>query len=50
MTVLCMCIVCWVRKVTYTRSEFVILIAFPLQRWLHEPASALCYMYITCLV
>ena len=35
---------------TNTHSEYVILIAFPLQQWLHERASLLRYMYIVCLV
>ena len=29
--------------------ECVIIIAFPLQQWLHERASILCYTYIACL-
>jgi hypothetical protein len=33
-----------------TRTGCVILIAFPLQQWLHELASVLCYTYIVCLV
>jgi len=36
-------------KATITHSEYVILIAFPLQQWLRERASLLCYTYITCL-
>ena len=43
-------IACWIPKVTNTHSEYVILIAFALQQWLHECVSVLCYMYITCLV
>jgi len=35
---------------TNTHSEYVILIAFPLQQWLHERASMLRYTYIGCLV
>ena len=31
----------WVPKATDTRSEHVILIACPLQQWLHERASVL---------
>jgi len=27
---------CWISKTTYTHSEYVILIAFPLQQWLRE--------------
>jgi len=31
-------------------SIYVILIAFPLQQWLHECTSMLCHTYIACLV
>jgi hypothetical protein len=31
----------WISKVTYTHSEYVILIAFKLQHWLRERASIL---------
>jgi hypothetical protein len=34
----------------YTDSQYVILIAFPLQHSLHERASMLRYKYIACLV
>jgi hypothetical protein len=37
---------CWIPKATKTHSEYVILIAFPLQQWLHERASVLLYTYI----
>jgi len=50
MTIWHMCFTCWVLKATNTHSECVILIVFPLQQLLHERASMLCYMYITCLV
>ena len=40
----------WIIKDTYTHSEYVILITFTLQQWLHESASILCYAYIDCLV
>jgi hypothetical protein len=43
-------IVCWILKATYTYSEYVILIAFPLQQWLHESASILLYSYVVCFV
>ena len=33
-----------------THSEYVILIAFPQQRWLCEKASMLCYTYTAYLV
>jgi hypothetical protein len=39
-----------ITNATNTPSELVILIAFPLQQWLHERASILSYMYIACLV
>jgi hypothetical protein len=39
MTIRHISIACWVRKATYTRSEYVILTAFPLQQWLHERTS-----------
>ena len=29
---------CWIAKATNTLSEYVVLIAFPLQQWLHERA------------
>ena len=43
-------IACWITKATNTHSEYVILIAFPLQQWLHERASVLRYTYTACLV
>ena len=43
----CMRIAFWVTKTTKTHSQFVILIAFLLQQWLHERASLLRYTYIT---
>ena len=43
-------IACWIPKATNTHSEYVMLIAFPLQQWLHERASILCYTYIACIV
>jgi hypothetical protein len=44
-----MCKACWIPKAKNTHSECVILIAFPLQRWLHERASVLRYTYIARL-
>jgi len=41
MTTWRMHIVCWMPKATETHSEYVFLIALPLQQWLHEGASAL---------
>ena len=43
-------IACWIPKATNTHSEYVILIAFPLQQWLHERASVLRHTYIACIV
>jgi hypothetical protein len=37
---------CRMPKATNTLSEYVILIPFPLQQWLHERASLLRYTYI----
>ena len=39
---------CWKPNATATHSEYVILIAFPLQQWLHECASVLC-LYVHSL-
>ena len=50
LTVWRMRIACCVPKATNTHSEYVILIAFPLQQWLHERASVLLYASIACLV
>jgi len=40
----------WIPKATNTHSEYVMLIAFPLQQWLHERASMLRCTYIASLV
>ena len=37
-------------KATNTHSQYVILIAFPLQQWLHERVSLLPYTYTACIV
>ena len=50
MTTWSILIACWIHKATNTDSEHVILIAFPLQQWLHEGSSLLHYAYIACLV
>jgi len=42
-------IACWIAEATNTHSEYVILIAFPRQQWLHESASMLRYTYVHCL-
>jgi hypothetical protein len=39
----------WITKTTNTHSEYVILIAFPLQQRLQQRASLLRYTYIDCL-
>jgi hypothetical protein len=49
MTIWRMRIACWVTEATDTHSEYVILIAFSRQQWLHERAPMLRYMYIACL-
>ena len=41
---------CWMPKAADTHSEYAILVAFPLQQWLHEGASVLHYEYIVCIV
>ena len=50
MTIWLMRIGCWITKATNTHSECVIPITFPLQQWLHERPSMLCYTYIAYLV
>ena len=37
---------CWIPKPTNTHSEYVIIIAFPQQKWLGERAPRLRYTYI----
>jgi hypothetical protein len=39
-------IACWMSMATDTHSECVILIALPLQQWLHETVSLLSHTYI----
>jgi hypothetical protein len=46
----CMRIGCWIAKARSTLSEYVIIIAFQLQQFLHERTSMLRYTYIACLV
>jgi len=41
MTIWLMRIACWIPNATNTHSGFLMLIAFPLQQWLHERASIL---------
>jgi len=45
-----MTIWCMISEATSTHSEFLILLAFPLQQWLHECTSVLHYTYIAFLV
>ena len=41
----------WCMRITSnTLSEYALLIAFPLQQWLHEGALVLRYTYVACLV
>jgi len=40
----------WIPKSRGTLSQYVIIIAFPQQQWLHERISMLRYTYIACLV
>jgi hypothetical protein len=39
----------WVTKATDAHSEYVIIIVFPQQQWLHERALIFPYTYIACL-
>jgi hypothetical protein len=50
MTVWRLRIACRIPKATNTLSEYVVLIALPLQQWLHERASVLRYPCIISLV
>jgi hypothetical protein len=50
MTILCLLIACWISKATNTHLAYVILLALPLQQWLHERSSQYRYTYIACLV
>jgi len=46
MTIWRMGIAVWINKATDTHSEYVILIAFPRQKCLHERTSTFRYTYI----
>jgi hypothetical protein len=50
MTIWCMRIACWIPKATNTHSYYVMLIAFPRQKWLRERTLVLLYTYITRLI
>jgi hypothetical protein len=43
-------IACWISKATDTHSDYVILIAFPLQQWFHERASILRYCTLPAML
>ena len=43
-------IACWIPKSINTQSEYVTLIARPLQQWLRQRPSILRHTYIACLV
>jgi len=43
-------IACWIPQATNTHSESEILIAFPLQQWLHVHHSTLHYIDMACHV
>ena len=53
MAIWLMRIACWIPKATNAHSEFTYsesVIAFPLQKWLHENASVLRCTYIACII
>ena len=50
MTIRCMRFACCITNATYGHAEYVLLIAFPLQKWLRESASMMRYTYMACLV
>jgi len=41
MTIWCLRIACWITNGKNTHSNYVLLISFPLQQWLHKGASVL---------
>jgi hypothetical protein len=50
MTIWRMCVASCIPKAAETHAEYVTLIAFPLQQWLHVRASMLRHTYIACSV
>jgi len=50
MTIWRMRIVCWMSKAVETLLEYVIVIVFPLQQFMHQRPSLLLYTCIACLV
>jgi hypothetical protein len=43
-------VTCLIPNAANTRSEYAVLIAFPLKEWLYERASVLRHAYIGCLL
>jgi hypothetical protein len=41
---------CWITKTIDTHSDYVIITAFPRQKWLGERDSKLHYKHLACLV
>jgi hypothetical protein len=41
-------IACWIPVATNAHPQYVLVIAFPLQQWLHERAPMLRFTYIAC--
>jgi hypothetical protein len=50
MTILHMRIACWIPKATNTHLQYVMIIAFLPEQWLHEHFSTLRHTYIACPV
>jgi hypothetical protein len=50
MTIRRMFVECWLTKAKNAKSEYVILIVFPLQQWSHEKTSFVRYTHIAFLV
>jgi len=50
MTIWRMRIACGITKATNTHLQYAILIALPLQQWLQERASMLCFTYTARVV
>jgi hypothetical protein len=42
-------IACWMTKATIKHSEYIIIIVFPQQQWLHVRASLLLYSVLLVL-
>jgi hypothetical protein len=49
LTIWQMRIACWIPKATNAHSVYVMVIAFPLQQWLHERVSVWRHTYIAYL-